>query len=424
MAALQGRLEAVVDGRAIGWVWDPERPEETLEVKVLVDGEAVAKGRADVTRPVLAEAGIGDGRYGFDVPLPERLSEEPTHTIKVVALPRGDEVTPFREFETLVRNSSGAWQGITFLTDVASGRFVPEPEDPPDPGEAALIGTRGWLFPFDEGNLTPDQLRGAPLLSQAEIEGRSGAIAARREQLKELRIPYLFAVAPLKERVYRRFLPPGVELHRERPVAQVDAALRAGDAGEVFDLLPALREARRAGRAFPRTGSGWSDLGAFFAYRELMREAGKRLVSLQAPRGLDEARFVSRAGFRGDLADKPKLILVNGRFAADVREQSWEEEIAVPDVSQLRSLRMPAPPHLEVTAERAPRLYEIGEEPQLPRAVLVGDAPCLALIAWLAEHFHRFVFLWAAEPPLEAIELEMPDLVIHVISERLLVGGP
>jgi hypothetical protein len=423
-ARLQGKLEAVVDGRAVGWVWDPEQPEETLEVEVLVDGEAVARGRADVSRPVLAEAGIGDGGYGFDVSLPESLGDEATHTIRVLAGPGRDEVAPFHKFETMVR-AAGTWQRTTFLPE-GNGRrpFVPEPEDPPDPGEAALVGRQGWLFPFDEGNLGADQLRGSALLSSEEIESRSEAIATWRRQLKELRIPYLFAVAPLKERVYRRFLPPGVELHRDRPAAQVDAALREGDGGEVFDLMPALREARRAGRAFPRTASVWSDLGAFFAYRELMREAAKRVVRLRDPLLVGEAAFLSRPDFHGDLAGKPRVGLLDGRFVpVEGRQESEEEEVPVADVSPLRSLRMPAAPHLEVTGERAPRLYEIGGEPQLPRAILIGDAPCLALIPWLAEHFHRFVFLWAVEPPLEAIELEMPDVVIHVLSERQLLQG-
>jgi hypothetical protein len=422
---VEGRLEAVVDGRAVGWAWDPERPEEALEVEVLVDGEPVAGGRADVERPVLAEAGIGDGRYGFDVPLPERLAEEPAHTIRVTAGPEREEIAAFHGFESVAREVAPAWRQTRFVpADSARRPFVPEAEDPPDPGGAALVGKHGWLFPFDETNLTAAQLLGASLLPEAAVEGRRDAVAEHRRALKDLRVPYLFAVAPLKERVYGRFLPPGAGLDSERPTAQLDRALRAVDGGEVFDLLPALREARRAGRAFPKTGSAWSDRGAFFAYRELMREAGKRIVDLPDPLLPGEAAFAPRPGFRGDLGGKPKVRLADGEFVAAEAEGEWEEEIEVADVSRLRALRMPAPRHLEVTGERAPRLYEIAEEPMLPSGVLVGDACCLALIPWLAEHFRRFVFLWADELPLEAIELEMPDVVIHVLSERQLLHGP
>lgn len=422
---VEGRLEAVVDGRAVGWAWDPERPEEALEVEVLVDGEPVAGGCADVERSVLAEAGIGDGRYGFDVPLPERLAEEPEHTIRVTAGPEREEIAAFHGFESVAREAAPAWRQTRFVpADSARRPFVPAAEDPPDPGGAALVGKHGWLFPRDETNLTAAQLLGAPLLPEAAVESRRDAIAEQRRALKELRIPYLFAVAPLKERVYGRFLPPGASLHADRPVTEIDRALRATGGGEIFDLLPALREARRAGRAFPKTDSAWSDLGAFFAYRELMREAGKRTIDLPDPLLPEEAALTSRPGFRGDLAAKPKVRLADGDFVSADAEGEWEEEIEVADVSRLRALRMPAPRHLEVTGDRAPRLYEVAEETTLPSGVLIGDACCLALIPWLAEHFRRFVFLWAAELPLEAIELEMPNVVIHVVSERQLLHGP
>ena len=114
--------------------------------------------------------------------------------------------------------------------------------------------------------------------------------------------------------------------------------------------------------------------------------------------------------------------MMDGEFSSVDDTGEWKERIEVADVSRLRSLRMPAPQHLEVTPGRAPHLYEVDAE--LPRAVLVGDECCLALIPWLAEHFRRFVFLWTHELPLEAIELEMPDVVIHVVSERFLVHTP
>ena len=422
---IEGKLEAVVDGRAVGWAWDPARPQEALEVEVLVDEEPVAHGRADVERSVLAEAGIGSGRYGFDVPLPERLADEPTHTIRVTAGSEREGVAAFHGFETIVRAADAAWQRTRFApAGAARPRFVPEPEEPPDPGGAALVGERGWLFPYDREHLTPEQLQGAPLLTAAEVERRRDAIAERRRRLKALRIPYLFAVAPLKERVYGKFLPHGAELHGDRPVVEVDRSLRAVDGGEVFDLRPALREARRTGLAFPKTDSGWSDRGAFFAYRELMREAGKRVVDLSDPLPPENAPLLPHRDFRGDLAEKPKVRLGETGFSDAEDAWHWGEEIDLLDVSGLRAVRMPAPQHLEVTPGRAPRLYEVAGEPALPRAVLVGDAPCLKLIPWLAEHFRRFVFLWAEELPLEAIELEMPDVVIHVISERRLLHEP
>jgi hypothetical protein len=100
---VEGRLESVVDGRAIGWAWDPERPDEAVEVEVLVDGREVATGVADIERDVLAAAGMGDGRYGFDIALPDELIDDPSHTIRVTAGPERHPVLPFESFETVVQ---------------------------------------------------------------------------------------------------------------------------------------------------------------------------------------------------------------------------------------------------------------------------------------------------------------------------------
>ncbi len=424
----EGRLEAVVDGRAVGWAWDPGHPEKPVEVEVLVDGRPVASGIADVERPILAEAGMGDGRYGFYVPLPEELSTDPSHSIRVTAGPDRAAVLPIEMFETMVRAVDAAWNGTTFVPEGSSDfkppPYVPAEEPPPDPGEAALIGKRDWLFPRDDANLTLDQLDGAPLLSPAAVELHREIVRERYQRLRGLRIPYLFAVAPIKERLYEKLLPDGLSLHPDRPVRKLNAVLRDLNGGEILDLLPALRGPGRGGPVFPRTDSNWSDRGAFFGYRELIREAAKRVIDLDDPLLYDEANFLARPGFRGDLADKPKCIFPDGELSAAEDGKRWEEEIEVAEVSRLRALRMPAPQHLEVTPGRAPHLYEIPDESELPRAVLVGDSCCLALIPWLAEHFRRFVFLSSSQLPLEAIELEMPDILIHVVSERSLIHGP
>ena len=85
---------------------------------------------------------------------------------------------------------------------------------------------------------------------------------------------------------------------------QVNNALRATNGGEILDLLPTLIHGRRSGPVHPRTDSSRGDRGAFFAYRELMKEAAKRVIELEEPLLLEDAVFVPREGFRGDLATK------------------------------------------------------------------------------------------------------------------------
>lgn len=84
-AAPHGYVDAIVRGEVRGWCWRPDDPAERLEVEVFVDGEKVSGATADQLRESVAHAGIGDGRYGFNAPLPGHLADARSHRIRVLA---------------------------------------------------------------------------------------------------------------------------------------------------------------------------------------------------------------------------------------------------------------------------------------------------------------------------------------------------
>lgn len=69
-AALTGRVERCQNGRCIGWVWDQGQPAARIAVQLVSGGRIVATVTADRFRKDLLAAGIGDGRHGFEIPLP------------------------------------------------------------------------------------------------------------------------------------------------------------------------------------------------------------------------------------------------------------------------------------------------------------------------------------------------------------------
>ena len=146
----------------------------------------------------------------------------------------------------------------------------------------------------------------------------------------------------MKERLYEDFLPEGLSLDPRSPAEMVNEVLRESSDGGILDLLPALRKGLERDDVFPRTASVWSDRGAFMAYRELMKEARKRVISLDEALPEDRLNLVRRERFRGDLAEKPKFLYSEGELVAETGEASWEEEIEVASPSDPRSLRMPA----------------------------------------------------------------------------------
>lgn len=83
--SLRGRLEAVRNGKVEGWVVDLVDPLRRLEVEVFCDGQLQGRCAADLYRPDLAEAGVGDGRHAFSLALSSALFDGREHSLSVRA---------------------------------------------------------------------------------------------------------------------------------------------------------------------------------------------------------------------------------------------------------------------------------------------------------------------------------------------------
>jgi hypothetical protein len=113
---LDGRLEAVIDGIAVGWAYNWSDPGSTVEVEILVDGRLVASIAADVPRQTLAEAGLGDGRHGFSVELPSRIRDGSLHSIAAIFSTSRKPVDASGAFRTSVSAAAEEWTGTRFHT--------------------------------------------------------------------------------------------------------------------------------------------------------------------------------------------------------------------------------------------------------------------------------------------------------------------
>ena len=79
----------VVDSRIRGWVWQPDRPEHSVEVAAFVDGKFLARTIANGVRNDLRTLNIGTGAYGFQIALPRALKDGQAHRIDVVVADNG-----------------------------------------------------------------------------------------------------------------------------------------------------------------------------------------------------------------------------------------------------------------------------------------------------------------------------------------------
>jgi hypothetical protein len=125
-SSLHGYFDGVVDGEAVGWCVLPGDLATHLTVEVHVDGVRVAEATASRRRDAVARAGFGDGRYGFNVPLPASLDDGGTHQIAVTAggvlLPAAPGFLPgIRRALTSAPSSESNWTATRFTAENGGG---------------------------------------------------------------------------------------------------------------------------------------------------------------------------------------------------------------------------------------------------------------------------------------------------------------
>jgi Tol biopolymer transport system component/glycosyltransferase involved in cell wall biosynthesis len=80
---VRGRVDEFGRDRVRGWAWNEAAPGEPVMLRVLDNGEVIARIVADAYRADLLAAGIGDGRHAFDFAFPGGLSPLVAHRVRV-----------------------------------------------------------------------------------------------------------------------------------------------------------------------------------------------------------------------------------------------------------------------------------------------------------------------------------------------------
>jgi alginate O-acetyltransferase complex protein AlgJ len=289
------------------------------------------------------------------------------------------------------------------------------------PSPRVILGKEGWLF----DDATVDYFR-APALTAEELEKWRLFLEERQRFVEAEHLPYLAVIAPSPCSIYPEFLPDSVRRGaRETRLDQLLEYLRRHSHVRILDVRPALLEAKAAGRLYNRTDTHWNDLGAYVAYREIIRALAPTSPGISPlPASAFELRKSPVPG--GDIA---RLLAVPEFFP----EEKVELEPRVPRRSQVAEW-LP-----EESNPPAAFSMKIGD-PSMPRAIVFHDSFTYAsLYPFLAEHFREIWFHWnhyfgpglrvkvetdsrqIRWSPGELKEGERLPVVIHEIAERLLL---
>lgn len=184
----------------------------------------------------------------------------------------------------------------------------------------------------------------------------------------------------------------------------------------VLDLRPALLKEKARGRLYYKTDPHWNELGAYFAYREIILTLRQWFPKLQ-PVQLSDFIVVTTTEPGGGLARwlGMKEVLTEERIALRPKRPRLAKEVAGATAPQVRE-------KIEVIFQE----QYVTEAPQaaIPRGVMFRDSYAIALMSFLSEHFGRMTYfergMFCFDR--ELVERERPQVVIQEIVEGSLLS--
>lgn len=276
-----------------------------------------------------------------------------------------------------------------------------------EPSPTMVVGTEGWLYFGADDSVRVR--RGIVPLEHAELEHWRRGLEDRRDWLRDRGIEYVFALAPNKDTIYPDCYPRALSQVAPTRLEQLEAHMRSRSDVRIVDLRPALLAEREHDRddsfAYHRLGSHWTDRGARAAAEAILRE-------LAVP-------FPAMAPLPRDAFEEFEL----PASASD----TFGDQMYIGGLLHQRVVGVRPREPVPLTFEREPERGQISVastgDPSLPRVVFMHDSFGPAILPFLAARAQRVRALWEHGFSKEVVESEKPDVVVQLLTERMLVWG-
>jgi GT2 family glycosyltransferase len=397
---VQGDLEALADERGItfyGWAFGKDRQAVAAEV---VDEAGRVLGRAPIglERPDVVH-GVGEVpgalRSGFMIRLEPRRPGRETLALRVVS--EDGESETLGTFAVSGGFGSGAHggDGPAWLCSL----------DSPD-RDRVVVGREGWLFLQEDRNDALGQHTGRVRFSPQEKESLALLLRERRAVIESYGCIWITAVVPDKEAVYAEFLPPEVAPVPRRPVHDFLEIAEAEGAAAIY-LLDDLRAAKAQGDLYMRTDTHWNHRGAFVACGAVCREITARGMNLE----LVDPQSISwiEQPVQGDLGSKLYPDIAEGKDVFPRLDGRVRGVLAYDNRVRNHGMVL---------------VHEQRDRGDLPTCLVFGESFAPPLVNFLKESFGRVTFVHTSMLVADLIDLERPDVVLSVPTERFLISVP
>jgi hypothetical protein len=279
--------------------------------------------------------------------------------------------------------------------------------------KGVIIGKDGHLHYYE----TIGDYTGETLLSDDAVSAYVGYLSAKAARIHAVspNTKIIYVVPPNHLTIYPETAPDNLTKCDNSRLKQLVNAFKDNEDIAFLDLTTPLLEAKKTApyRLYNKTDTHWNELGAYYAYREIMDYVAKDYPKA-APEPLESFNVFTRRVAGGDMANFLGLDLnVVTEEGVYVRSKTGLKSGINKDYSMNFANAWFSDYHE----------FNIGGE-DLPTLLMYRDSFSTNLMSFLAEKFSHSVFytMWERPDDLDAIAEMQPDYIIYELVERSLGG--
>jgi tetratricopeptide (TPR) repeat protein len=271
-----------------------------------------------------------------------------------------------------------------------------------------LLGKDGWLY-FNRNKLI-DDYRGLKPYNTQQLELWKNTIENRQKWLADQGVRYLFVIVPEKHSIYPEYIPDN--LHKINDKTRLDQLLeyfQNHSTIKLMDLRNPLQEAKHNDLIYFKTGTHWTDKGAYIAYTNIMDQLITWFPELST---IDQSSLVIKQ------ADKEHDLSNMLGLSQKMTERNYFISLKTPCARDLIQNIFPQAPK-----EFDGSIIVKGCNNNKLRAVVFRDSFFSMIEPFLSEHFESIFYVWDRYnyPILKTLIAKLhPDIVIEERVERYL----
>lgn len=257
-----------------------------------------------------------------------------------------------------------------------------------------------WLSHIND--LSLDDYQNVTPLTTEDLQRIQTNLDGFEAELKKLGIKFYVIMPPNKNTIYPEYLAPEIPVigNTSRLSQLLDYQLENGSV-KVIDVRDRLNDVKLEELVYYETDTHWNPRGAYEGYRTLIEAIQQDFPDI-LPVALEDCEITEAQQLQGDLS----------------KMSGWLEAYSTYDAI-LPLFSKDGAVKKEIIDDVQYAYYE-NDSPELPKAIIYRDSFFTVMQPFLVQNFDELIDIWTYKVDLDLIEREKPDIVIFLMTERII----